>query len=55
MADLTTAVDLSSGANNNQKILSLALTQRGVLNRFLGKKKRNILFRCLIILDFPII
>jgi len=37
MTDLTTAIDLSSNAKSNQKILSLALTQRGILNRFLGK------------------
>jgi tetratricopeptide (TPR) repeat protein len=43
MADLSTAINLSSNTKNNQKILSLALTQRGILNRFLGKI-RNSLF-----------
>jgi hypothetical protein len=38
MADLSTAIDLSSNGKNNEKILSLALTQRGILNRFLGIK-----------------
>jgi hypothetical protein len=39
MADLSTAIELSTNAKNNEKTLSLALTQRGVLNRFLGRIK----------------
>jgi tetratricopeptide (TPR) repeat protein len=39
MADLSTAIDLASNGDNHQKILSLALTQRGILNRFLGKMR----------------
>jgi hypothetical protein len=38
MADLSTAIDLSSTGKHNEKTLSLALTQRGILNRFLGIK-----------------
>jgi hypothetical protein len=37
MADLSKAIDLSSDGETNTKTLSLALTQRGVLYRFLGK------------------
>jgi len=44
MIDLSTAIDLSSNAKNNQKILSLALTQRGVLNRFLGKIRNSLFY-----------
>ena len=40
MADLNTAIDLCSNTKNNEKTLSLALTQRGILNRFLGTKKK---------------
>lgn len=36
MQDLSTAIDLSN-ETNNEKVLSLALTQRGVLHKFLGK------------------
>jgi len=43
MADLSTAIDLSSNGKNNQKVLSLALTQRGVLNRFLGRIRNFLL------------
>jgi len=40
MIDLTKAIDLSLDEKKNQKILSLALTQRGVLHRFLGRRKK---------------
>lgn len=41
MADLTTAIELSSATSAHQKIRSLALTQRGILHRFLGKAKMS--------------
>lgn len=42
MADLSTAIDLSSKEKNYEKILSLALTQRGILHRFLGDEKASL-------------
>lgn len=37
-ADLNTAIELATGNNKHRKVLCLALTQRGILNRFLGKR-----------------
>ena len=41
MTDLCTAIDLSSNAEKYKKTLCLALTQRGILNRFLGKIRND--------------
>ena len=38
MADLNRAVTLASSGEQHRKILSLALTQRGILHRVLGKR-----------------
>ncbi|CAF0760411.1 unnamed protein product [Adineta ricciae] len=42
MNDLTKAIDLSSNVQHHQKTRSLALTQRGVLHRFLGNEKESL-------------
>ncbi len=36
-ADLNTAIELATRNNSHRKVLCLALTQRGILNRFLGE------------------
>ncbi|CAF4679287.1 unnamed protein product, partial [Rotaria socialis] len=40
--DLSTAIELASSDNSHQKVLCLALTQRGILNRFLGKNEASL-------------
>ncbi|CAF0751567.1 unnamed protein product [Adineta steineri] len=42
MADLTKSIDLCSSENRHQKTLSLALTQRGILNRVLDNEKASL-------------
>jgi tetratricopeptide (TPR) repeat protein len=42
MSDLDTAIDLATDVQQHRKTLSLALTQRGTLRRFLGVKKATL-------------
>nr|ACD88972.1 tetratricopeptide repeat containing protein [Adineta vaga] len=42
MIDLTKSIDLSLDVKHHQKTCSLALTQRGILHRFLGNEKESL-------------